>query len=136
MSALADGRKQLEFGVAASGKLGIIAIDVSRPIRLEQGPINPVDEDQFEALACAQISAYIYERVGKHLEGSCRMRQRARAACAFCRCWNRLRIGPVRTIVDWSLLYVHPDEAQSRTGVTFADAYFRRLEERGNFQLR
>lgn len=108
---LADGRKQLELGVAAGGKPGIIAIDVSRPIRMGQGPINAIDDDQFEAIASAQISAYIYEHVGKHLELRVECDSVLGVLVRFVAVGTAGGLGHVRTIVDWSLLYVHPDEA-------------------------
>ncbi|MBS0302942.1 MAG: hypothetical protein JSR16_12360 [Proteobacteria bacterium] len=58
-----EARNQLNAHADAGGPPGIIAVDMSRPIRLAQGAITAVDEDSFMHTAELHARAYIRSHI-------------------------------------------------------------------------
>ena len=109
-----EGRDQLIDHVGKGGRPGLVALDLSRPIRLAQGPIRASDDNAMMLQAEQQLNAYLHHHV--HQNGLVYEAAVDRSVLGilfrFVAFGTVGKASNVRRSTVWGLQLIHPDDSE------------------------
>jgi hypothetical protein len=108
---LKDARDQLEAGVRAGLGAGVIALDLTRPIRLHQGPIAAEDEDSLVESAERQLTAYVARRLMRPYFGDLQRPGVLGVLVRYVAVGTAGDPGNIRRSTVWQACSLYPDES-------------------------